>query len=187
MTGARGRWLGKAAYIVTYAAVGTLGVSIALAAVSALYSAGASGVKFGQFVAGWLVLGYAALKLRPTAAWKRETESDEATSARVQQTADPVDEDDERSDREKATDAANVLNPFTGGGRRSRVDANGRGPDDFGEEERGGTVARLAARLPPASLVPLQPADRPGAGVTAGATALCLLAVSFVLEVSFGV
>ncbi|MGB9986983.1 DUF7555 family protein [Salarchaeum japonicum] len=185
MSGKRRRWLGKTAYTVTYAVVAALGVSLALAAVSALYDAGASGVKFGQFVVGWLLLGYAAIKLRPTAAWKRDSESDQATSARVEQTADPAAEDDERSDREKAAAAASVLNPFAS--TDGRVGADRSGPDDFGEAERGGTVARYVARLPPASLVPLHPDDRPRAGVTVGATALCLLAVSFLIEVALGV
>ncbi|GAA0649759.1 DUF7555 family protein [Salarchaeum japonicum] len=185
MTGTRRRWLGKTAYVVTYAAAGAFCVSLVLAAVSALYSAGASGVKFGQFVLGWLLLGYAAIKLRPTAAWKRDTESDEATSARVERTADPV-EDDERSDREKAAAAASVLNPFASAD--GRVGADRSGPDNFGEEEaESGTFARYVARLPPAALVPLHPNDRPRDGVTVAATAVCLLVVSFALEVAFGV
>ncbi|QDX40220.1 hypothetical protein [Salarchaeum sp. JOR-1] len=183
MTGTRRRWLGKTAYVVTYAAVGAFCVSLVLAVASALSGAGASGVKFGQFVLGWFLFVYAALKLRPTAAWKRDPESEQATSARVEQATEPV-EEDERSDEEKAAAAASVLNPFTS--TDGRIGANRSGPDDFGEE-RGGAFARYVARIPPAALFSLQPDDRPGTGVTVGATALCLLAVSFLLEVAFGV
>lgn len=175
----RRRVLGKTAYAVTYAVAATAAVTAALGVASVALGAGLSGVKVGQFVVGWLLFGWAAISLRPKAAWKRDWEAEETASERIERATETEDDAD---DREKAEESARMLDPFSD--RRPR--RSGNREDDIGEE-REWSVRNAVGRLPPASLVALPEADRPREAVCHALTAVCVLGVSFALEAVLGV
>lgn len=174
----RERFVGRVAYVATYAVAFTVVFSAVVAAVSLLLGLTLSTVKFAQFVLGWLLFGFAALKLRPKAAWKRDWEAEKTTSERVDRGED---EDDEESEREKIEETARFLNPFT----RGRSTRTSDPQSDFGDPDDG-RFRRLVDALPPASVWPIPRSARPRDGVVFAATALCMLFVSFVLEAAFG-
>lgn len=175
----RQRVLGKTAYALTYAVAGTVAVTAVLGVASFALGAGLGGVKVGQFVVGWLLFGWAALGLRPKAAWKRDWEAEETASERIERATETEDDAD---DREKAEESARMLDPFSD--RRPR--RSGNREDDLGAAGEWSFRA-VVGRLPPASLVSLPAADRPREAVCHGLTAVCVLGVSFALEAVLGV
>jgi len=175
----RERFVGRVAYVVTYAAAFTAVFSVGLAVVSLLVGLSLSTVKFGQFVLGWLLFGYAALKLRPRAAWKEDWEADRTTEERLNR-GDP-DDDEEESEREKAEETARFMNPFTRGSSKRTSD-----PQTRSDENGDSRFRSLVDSLPPASLWPIPRSARPRDGVVFAATAVFMLFVSFVLEAVFG-
>lgn len=175
----RRRVLGKTAYAVTYAVAGTAAVTAVVGVASFALGAGLSGVKVGQFVVGWLLFGWAALGLRPKAAWKRDWEAEETASERIERATETEEDAD---DREKAEESARMLDPFSD--RRPR--RSGNREDDLGTEGEW-SFRDVVGRLPPASLVSLTATDRPREAVCHGLTAVCVLGVSFALEAVLGV
>lgn len=175
----RSEFVEKTAYAVTYAVSATVVVTVLLAVLSLLLGYGLYGVKFGQFVVGWVLFGYAVFQLRPKAAWKQDWEAEKTASERLDR-AEQTETEAEASDREKAEEAARILNPFSSGGRISNRE------DRFGDVESE-SFSALVATLPPASLVPVDRDERPTEGLLIALTALCILAFSFALEFGLGV
>lgn len=155
--------LGRVLDLVTYAVAGAALAFVVTGVVSFVAGYGVTGIKWGLFYVGWLVFGYAAIRLFPASLHEDQSLPGEDPKSSAWLTFGGQAAEDapiKRSSKEaEKTFASTDETPFQ----------------------------RLVQRLPPARFVPIRKAERFPVGVKTLALSLAILGTSLAMEVVFQV
>jgi hypothetical protein len=157
-------WLGRVLDLVTYAMAGAVLAFVAAGVVSFALGHGVPGIKLGLFYVGWLLFGYASIRLFPTSLHKTQSlpGGELKTSARLLLSGNS--EEDEH-----------MPTPTTKEAKR-----NFASTDET-------PFQRFVQKLPPARFVPLRKSQRFSMGTKTMALSLAILGTSIVMEFVFHV
>lgn len=155
--------MGQVLDLVTYAVAGAALAFVVTGVVSFVAGYGLTGIKWGLFYLGWLVFGYAAIRLFPASLHEDQSLPGEDPKSSAWLTFGG-----------QAAEEAPV--------QRSSTEAE----KTFASTDET-KFQRLVQRLPPARFVPLRKAERFPIGVKTLAMSLAILGTSLAMEVVFQV